>query len=163
AGPLRRLDTHEGSRMRGWDRHPAASRRTHYPRPPCAPPPPPPGPHSTPAPTRTPGPPTRAPPTPAAPPDSAPARPPPPRPPRARPHRAGARPRGGVWLAGGCAPGGSGRPAPGRAGGPASALGHALAVRAVHGSKTGCDRHDAEAIARLLKGGNFPPAYAYPR
>src|SRR5262245_8032210 len=45
----------------------------------------------------------------------------------------------------------------------AFALGHALAMRAVHGSKTKCDRQDAEAIARLLRGGNFPPAYAYPR
>jgi len=43
------------------------------------------------------------------------------------------------------------------------ALGHAWAMKAVHGSKTKCDRHDAEAIARLLKGGNFPLAYAYPR
>jgi transposase len=43
------------------------------------------------------------------------------------------------------------------------ALGHALAMKAVHGSKTKCDRHDAEAIARLLKGGNFPLAYAYPK
>jgi transposase len=43
------------------------------------------------------------------------------------------------------------------------ALGHALAMKAVHGSKTKCDRHDAEAIARLLKGGAFPLAYAYPR
>jgi transposase len=42
------------------------------------------------------------------------------------------------------------------------ALGHAWAMRAVHGSKTKSDRHDAEAIARLLKGGNFPLAYAYP-
>src|SRR5262245_4540196 len=42
-------------------------------------------------------------------------------------------------------------------------LGHAWAMSAVHGSKTKCDRHDAEAIARLLKGGNFPLAYAYPR
>src|SRR5262249_10260181 len=42
-------------------------------------------------------------------------------------------------------------------------LGHAWAMKAVHGSKTKCDRQDAEAIARLLKGGNFPPAYAYPR
>src|SRR5215475_2533557 len=42
-------------------------------------------------------------------------------------------------------------------------LGHAWAMRAVHGSKTKCDRRDAEAIARLLRGGNFPPAYAYPR
>jgi transposase len=42
-------------------------------------------------------------------------------------------------------------------------LGHAWAMKAVHGSKTKCDRQDAEAIARLLRGGNFPPAYAYPR
>src|SRR5262245_7820994 len=50
-----------------------------------------------------------------------------------------------------------------RAEGIAFALGHAWAMRAVHGAKTKCDRHDAEAIARLLRGGNFPPAYAYPR
>jgi transposase len=43
------------------------------------------------------------------------------------------------------------------------ALGHAWAMKAVHGSKTKCDRHDAQAIARLLKGGNFPLAYAYPK
>jgi transposase len=42
-------------------------------------------------------------------------------------------------------------------------LGHAWAMKAVHGNKTKCDRQDAEAIARLLKGGNFPPAYAYPK
>jgi|SRR5579885_1143600 len=41
--------------------------------------------------------------------------------------------------------------------------GHASAMKAVHGSKTKGDRQDAEAIARLLKGGNFPPAYAYPK
>jgi transposase len=42
-------------------------------------------------------------------------------------------------------------------------LGHAWAMAAVHGQKTKCDRHDAEAIARLRRGGNFPLAYAYPR
>src|SRR5215831_397491 len=42
-------------------------------------------------------------------------------------------------------------------------LGHAYSMKAVHGYKTKCDRKDAEAIARLLKGGNFPPAYAYPK
>src|SRR5262245_32925842 len=42
-------------------------------------------------------------------------------------------------------------------------LGHAWAMKAVHGCKTKCDRKDAEAIARLLKGGNLPPAYAYPK
>src|SRR5262249_9843383 len=42
-------------------------------------------------------------------------------------------------------------------------LGHAWAMKAVHGCKSKCDRKDAEAIARLLKGGNFPPAYAYPQ
>src|SRR5262245_45300660 len=30
-------------------------------------------------------------------------------------------------------------------------LGHAWAMKAVHGAKTKCDRKDAEAIARLLK------------
>jgi transposase len=42
-------------------------------------------------------------------------------------------------------------------------LGHAWAMKAVHGCKTKCDRKDAEASARLLRGGNFPPAYAYPK
>src|SRR5262249_56765634 len=41
-------------------------------------------------------------------------------------------------------------------------LGHAWAMKAVHGCKSKCDRKDAEAIAPLLPGGNFPPAYAYP-
>src|SRR5262245_41603974 len=45
----------------------------------------------------------------------------------------------------------------------AFALGHAWGMKAVHGSKTKCDRHDAGAIARLLRGGNFPLAYAYPK
>jgi transposase len=43
------------------------------------------------------------------------------------------------------------------------ALGHAWAMKAVHGSKTKSDRKDAEAIARLLRGGNFPLAYTYPK
>jgi transposase len=42
------------------------------------------------------------------------------------------------------------------------ALGHAWGIKAVHGSKTKSDAHDAAVIARLLKGGNFPLAYAYP-
>ena len=42
------------------------------------------------------------------------------------------------------------------------ALGHAWGLKAVHGSKTKSDAHDAEVIARLLRGGNFPLAYAYP-
>ncbi|HEX7200925.1 MAG TPA: IS110 family transposase, partial [Dongiaceae bacterium] len=42
-------------------------------------------------------------------------------------------------------------------------LGHAYSMKAVHGCKTKCDRKDAEAIARLLRGGNFPPAYASPK
>src|SRR5436309_9256582 len=45
----------------------------------------------------------------------------------------------------------------------AFALGHAWGMKAVHGQKTKCDRHDAQAIARLLRGGNFPLAYAYPK
>ena len=42
-------------------------------------------------------------------------------------------------------------------------LGHAWAMKAIHQSKTKSDAHDAEGIARLLRGGNFPLAYAYPR
>jgi transposase len=42
------------------------------------------------------------------------------------------------------------------------ALGHAYGMKAVHQSKTKSDAHDAEIIARLLRGGNFPLAYAYP-
>lgn len=42
------------------------------------------------------------------------------------------------------------------------ALGHAFGIKAVHTSKTKSDAHDAEVIARLLRGGNFPLAYAYP-
>ena len=42
------------------------------------------------------------------------------------------------------------------------ALGHAFGIKAVHTSKTKSDAHDAEVIARLLKGGNVPLAYAYP-
>jgi transposase len=56
------------------------------------------------------------------------------------------------WLADAC-----------RDEGIAFALGHAWGMRAVHGQKTKCDRHDASAIARLLRGGNFPLAYAYPK
>lgn len=41
-------------------------------------------------------------------------------------------------------------------------LGHALYMRAVHGLKTKNDRLDAEKIARLVRGGNFPVAYVYP-
>src|SRR5262249_38899946 len=42
-------------------------------------------------------------------------------------------------------------------------LGHAWAMRAAPGRKTKCDRKGAEARARLLKGGNRPPASAYPQ
>jgi len=42
------------------------------------------------------------------------------------------------------------------------ALGHAFGVKAVHAAKTKSDAHDAEVLARLLRGGNFPLAYAYP-
>lgn len=41
-------------------------------------------------------------------------------------------------------------------------LGHALYMRAVHGTKTKHDREDAYKIARLVRGGNFPLAYVYP-
>jgi transposase len=41
-------------------------------------------------------------------------------------------------------------------------LGHALYMKAIHGGKTKNDRIDSEKIARLVRGGNFPLAYAYP-
>jgi hypothetical protein len=43
------------------------------------------------------------------------------------------------------------------------ALGHALYRKAIHGGKATNDRLDAGKIARLLRGGNFPIAYAYPK
>jgi transposase len=43
------------------------------------------------------------------------------------------------------------------------ALGHALYLKAIHGGKANNDRIDAGKIARLLRGGTFPLAYAYPR
>jgi transposase len=42
-------------------------------------------------------------------------------------------------------------------------IGHALYMKAVHGGKAKNDRIDANKIARLLKGGNFPLAYVYPK
>lgn len=42
-------------------------------------------------------------------------------------------------------------------------LGHALYMKAVHGGKTKNDRQDACTIARLLRGGTLPQAYAYPK
>jgi len=43
------------------------------------------------------------------------------------------------------------------------ALGHAFGIKAVHTSKTNSDAHDAKVLARLLRGGNFPLAYDYPK
>jgi len=42
-------------------------------------------------------------------------------------------------------------------------IGHALYMKAIHGGKAKNDRIDANKIARLLRGGNFPQAYVYPR
>src|SRR6516164_6794916 len=42
-------------------------------------------------------------------------------------------------------------------------LGHALYMKAIHGGKAKNDKIDAGKIARLLRGGNFPIAYAYPK
>lgn len=42
-------------------------------------------------------------------------------------------------------------------------LGHALAMKAIHGGKAKNDRPDAQKIAGLLKGGFFPMAHAYPK
>jgi transposase len=42
-------------------------------------------------------------------------------------------------------------------------LGHALAMKLIHGGKAKNDRLDAAKIAGLLKGGFFPMAYVYPK
>src|SRR5882672_8468705 len=42
-------------------------------------------------------------------------------------------------------------------------LGHALYMKAIHGGKAKNDQIDASKIARLLRGGTFPLAYAYPK
>ncbi|HVK16875.1 MAG TPA: transposase, partial [Fimbriiglobus sp.] len=42
-------------------------------------------------------------------------------------------------------------------------LGHALAMKAIHGGKAKNDRLDARKIAGLLKGGFFPMAHLYPK
>lgn len=42
-------------------------------------------------------------------------------------------------------------------------LGHALYMKAIHGGKTKNDRIDSFKIAALLRGGNFPIAYVYPK
>jgi len=42
-------------------------------------------------------------------------------------------------------------------------LGHALYMRAIHGGKAKNDRIDSHKIALLMRGGNFPLAYVYPK
>ena len=42
-------------------------------------------------------------------------------------------------------------------------LGHALYMRAIHGGKAKNDKIDSYKIASLIRGGNFPLAYAYPK
>ena len=42
-------------------------------------------------------------------------------------------------------------------------LGHALGMRAIYGLKTKNDKLDSWKIAQLLRGGNLPMAYVYPR
>jgi transposase len=42
-------------------------------------------------------------------------------------------------------------------------VGHAFYMKLIHGGKAKNDRIDAGKIARLLRGGNFPLAYAYPK
>ena len=42
-------------------------------------------------------------------------------------------------------------------------IGHALYMNLIHGAKAKNDKIDAGKLARLLRGGNFPLAYAYPR
>src|SRR5262249_45760536 len=42
-------------------------------------------------------------------------------------------------------------------------LGHALYLKLIYGAKAKNDKIDAGKIARLLRGGNFPLAYVYPK
>ncbi len=42
-------------------------------------------------------------------------------------------------------------------------LGHALYMKAIHGGKAKNDRIDSYKIAKLIRGGNFPLAYTYPK
>ena len=42
-------------------------------------------------------------------------------------------------------------------------LGHALYMKAIHGGKAKNDRIDPFKIAKLIRGGNFPLAYVYPK
>ena len=42
-------------------------------------------------------------------------------------------------------------------------LGHALYMKAIHGGKSKDDKIDSKKIAQLLRGGNLPIAYVYPR
>ncbi len=42
-------------------------------------------------------------------------------------------------------------------------LGHALYMRAIHGGKAKNDRIDSMKITQLMRGGNFPLAYVYPK
>jgi transposase len=42
-------------------------------------------------------------------------------------------------------------------------LGHALYMKAIHGSKTKNDKIDSQKIAMLLRGGLIPMAYVYPQ
>lgn len=42
-------------------------------------------------------------------------------------------------------------------------LGHALYMKAIHGGKAKNDRIDSFKIASLIRGGNFPLAYTYPK
>ncbi len=42
-------------------------------------------------------------------------------------------------------------------------LGHALYMKCIHGGKAKNDRIDSHKIAKLIRGGNFPLAYVYPK
>jgi transposase len=42
-------------------------------------------------------------------------------------------------------------------------LGHALYMKAIHGGKAADDKIDSQKIAHLLRGGNLPIAYVYPK
>ena len=42
-------------------------------------------------------------------------------------------------------------------------IGHALYMKAIHGGKAKSDRIDSYKIVKLLRGGNFPLGYRYPK
>ena len=84
-------------------------------------------------------------------------------PPPGRPSSRPSRPTATAWSspASACSPG-TGWPTPASEHGIPFVLGHALDMRAIHGTKTKNDQVDSEKIAHLLRAGLLPQAYVYP-